>query len=129
MLRRMVLMLAAMVTVGLMSVPVRADELASTARWLRWPGHQADVNATMLAPSPCYAMRKGGQYAPPGGRHSEVAVPFTIIVEQSPNCQKSRQIRDVFTVFPPGGIYNVALFFVSPSGKRLKTEEIAIMSQ
>lgn len=120
--------LAAGVAAMLGAPPALADrDLASIARHARGTGATIDVTAHYLAPSPCYryAGKAGG---PPPGPVPDFAVPLTIVVEKGPGAcpRDATLLRGTFVVFPTGNTINVKVFFVSPAGRVLKSEEIAV---
>lgn len=114
-----------------MSAALADQDLASIARTPRDAGGAIDVTAHYLAPSSCYGYTGFSRSAPAGASVPDIAVPLTVVVDkQGRNCSDGATLlRDVFIVFPQGNTLNVKVFFVSPSGKRLKTEEIAIINR
>ncbi|HXK54316.1 MAG TPA: hypothetical protein PK405_06490 [Hyphomicrobiales bacterium] len=111
---------------------------AATAQPLRDPGSRAEllgsppgtvqVDANYLAPSPCHYVAGTTLAPPPGASMPKHAVALTIVVATRPGgCTRQPTVlREMTNVFPDLDTNLVKVFFVSASGKSLKTEQIPI---
>ena len=112
-----------------------ADALArgagSSARVLGYPRGWATilVDAQYLAATSCQYIASMQRVAPAGASVPRRAVAVTVVVaSRSGNCvRRPILLRDTTIVFPANDTWNVVVFFVTPSGKRLKTEQIPIL--
>jgi hypothetical protein len=89
----------------------------------------AQVDIVYVAPSSCHYIASAEQIAPAGERIPDHTLPLTVVVAtRSGPCVRQRtRLRDVHVVNPDLNTNLVRIFFVTPSGKRLKTEQIAIV--
>lgn len=123
--------LTAGLAAALVVLPALADrDLASIARTARGTGAAIDVTAHYLAPSPCYRYAGKRSDVPAGAGVPDIAVPLTVVVVRGEGSCPARPtlLRETFVVFPKGNTINVKVFFVSPEGRLLKSEEIAVMN-
>lgn len=88
----------------------------------------AQVDIQYLAPSACHYIASMVQEAPPGAQMPNHALPLTIVVaaRSGPCARRATNLRDTKLVHPDLNTNLVRIFFVTPSGKRLKTEQVAI---
>lgn len=88
----------------------------------------AQVEVRYTAPAPCYHFASMVQKAPPGAHVPDHALPLTVVVAPQPGpcTRRSAEIRDLQIVHPDLNTNLVRIFFVTPSGHRLKTEQVAI---
>lgn len=112
-----------------------ADALArgpgSSAQVLGYPSGRSTVlvDAQYLAATSCQYIAAMRRVAPAGASVPRRAVPVTVVVaSRAGNCaRRPTVLRDTTVVSPANDTWNVMVFFVSPSGKRLKTEQIPIL--
>ncbi|HXK54315.1 MAG TPA: hypothetical protein PK405_06485 [Hyphomicrobiales bacterium] len=88
----------------------------------------AQVDAVYVAPSSCHYFASMRQVAPRGSSVPDHALPLTIVVAARPGPCISRptRLRGIQMVHPDLNTNLVRIFFVSPAGKHLKTEQVAI---
>ncbi len=90
-------------------------------------GSSIRVDANMLSRNGCGRVVSSGQYAPRGAHVEENAIPLTIVVDMgSGNCGNPRVIRRMTVIGSDLNTILVKIFFVSTSGRRLKTEKVGI---
>ena len=111
---------------------------AASAQPLRDPGSRAEligtppgliqVDANYLAPSSCHYFAEMKQAAPAGASVPRHAATLTVVVAtRSGGCVRQPTIvREMANVYPDLTTLNVVVFFVSASGKPLKTEQIPV---
>lgn len=86
------------------------------------------LDANYLAPAQCYAVVATKPGAPPGARaRSGVAAVTIIVARQSGSCPNvPKVVRELTAVPVSTAALDLQIFFVSPSGARLKIELVAI---
>lgn len=103
----------------------------SSAQVMGYPRGWATVtvDAQYLAPTSCQYIASMQRTAPAGAAVPRRAVPLTVVVaSRSGNCARQPTlVRNTTVVFPGNETWNVVVYFVTPSGKLLKTEQIPIL--
>ncbi len=86
------------------------------------------VDANYLAPNSCQYFASMRQGAPGGAHVPRNAIALTVVVATAsgPCHRQPTIVRDVATIFPDLDTVNVVVYFVTPTGKRLKREQIPV---
>ncbi len=85
------------------------------------------VDANMLSRGGCGRVVSSRRGAPAGVQAAYDAVPATVTIDMGANCTSEPKV--VRSMFPMSGIPNISLvqiYFVSTSGRILKTERVSI---
>lgn len=85
------------------------------------------VDANMLSRSGCGQVVSNRRGAPDGIRVAQDSVPVTVTIDMDTNCHTEPKV--VRSMFPMSGGPNISLvqiFFVSTSGRILKSERVSI---
>ncbi len=117
---------AAVVTLA-SAASVAAQGPGSSARFAGQFGGPLMVDASYYDAGGCHAILDSFPGAPPGSVLSHEILPATVVVGPDPlGCSGNPVAREVFGL-APGQTHNlVEIFFVSPDGRLLKTEKVAI---
>lgn len=110
---------------------VQARGPGSSAQVLGYPRGWATVlvDAQYLAATSCQYIASMRRIAPAGASVPRRAVPVTVVVgtASGPCARRPTVLRDTTVVFPANDTWNVVVYFITPSGKRLKTEQVSIL--
>jgi hypothetical protein len=113
------------------SADAQARGPGSSAQVMGYPRGWATVtvDAQYLAPTSCQYIASMRRTAPAGAAVPRRAVPLTVVVATAsgPCVRRPTLVRNATVVFPDNETWNVVVYFVTPSGKRLKTEQIPIL--
>lgn len=110
------------------SASAQVRDPGSRAELVGVPPGMVQVDTNYLAPNSCQYFASMKQGAPPGARIPKIAIGLTVVVgtHSGPCARTPTVVRNMAVIFPDLNTVNVVVYFISPSGKRLKTEQIPI---
>jgi|FEC22Drversion2_1045045.scaffolds.fasta_scaffold00041_45 hypothetical protein len=122
--------LVILVLAAVLAAPASAEGPGSFARLYGPYGGPIRLDANFHASDTCQAALEAHQAAPAGQRVPPFVVPVTIVIGPNPlGCTDTRIVRRIVTVGGAGVDQMIRIFFVNPSGRILKTENVAVQSQ
>lgn len=127
-MRKILLIAMALCLLPALSARAQLRDPGSRAELVGVPPGMVHVDANYLAPNSCRYFASMRQGAPAAAHVPRNAIALTVVVATAsgPCHRQPTVVRNVATIFPDLTTVNVVVYFISPSGKQLKREQIPI---